>query len=52
MNFRMEGATGFFPDDPMSLQKASSAEIGKEGGASPPLVAAMAVAKLCTKAKP
>ena len=52
MNFRIDGATGFFPAGAKSLLKDSSLEIGGEGGASPPPGAAMAVAGQRSQQKP
>ena len=41
-NFEASLAAGFIPDGAKSLQKASFAERGEEGGGSPPPGAAMA----------
>ena len=49
MNFGIDGATGFFPVGAKSLLKASTAEIGEEGGESPPPGAAMAAVGQCSQ---
>ena len=44
MNFGMEGATGLNPGDFSNLLKASSVEVGAEGGENPPPGVAMGAA--------
>jgi hypothetical protein len=46
-NFGASLATGFFPDDANSFLNASSAEIGEEGGGSPPPGVTMEAAWSC-----